>query len=159
MPRGPAQAKGSAKPLTASATGKRLPGKGKTVVAHGGVRKPYRKRPGTAALQEIRQLQSGKKKLDHLIPLVHIERVAREIVGEVAASDDGLRLEGGVVDILREVAEVYMTEMFRQGVTYMAHAKRKMIHPSDIRLSPIATSLFEQLDEQIANQATGTPSL
>lgn len=123
----------------------------KAAAAEGAVKKKRRWKSGTVALREIKRYQSGTERL---IPRANFDRVVRDIVADYSFNpSEPLRLQAGVVDTLQEVTEVILAGMFNKSVIYMAHAKRKMIYPTDIRLNPATEELFKQKDAQQGAEA------
>nr|XP_051211547.1 histone H3.3-like [Lolium perenne] len=97
---------------------------------HGcGDRKPYRYRPGTVALREIRKYQKGT---DFLIKKLPFQRLVRE-VGQNLKVD--LRFQNHALLALQEAAEAYLVGLFQDTNLCATHAKRITILPKDIRLA------------------------
>ena len=79
----------SASPVTHTSAGKKP-------------RKPHRYRPGTVALREIRRQQ---KNTDRLLPALAVERLVRELSGEVTEGRDPMRFSKDALLALQEGAE------------------------------------------------------
>ena len=95
----------------------------------GGVKKPYRYRPGTAALREIRKHQ---KTTDLLIKKAPFQRLASEIGQDFKK---GLMYRATAVLALQESAEAYLVGMYEDTNLCTIHAKRVTIMPKDIQLA------------------------
>ena len=97
----------------------------------GGVKKPHRYRPGTAALREIRRFQ---KTTDLLIRKAPFQRVVREITQNLFPNKD-LRFQSLAVLALQEASEAYMIGMFDDTNLCALHAKRVTLMPRDMLLA------------------------
>ena len=95
----------------------------------GGVKKPYRYRPGTVAIREIRRYQ---KTTDLLIKKLPFQRLVREIAQDFKSD---LRFQGSSVLALQESAEAYLVDLFEDTGLCTVHAKRVTIMPKDIQLA------------------------
>ncbi|VDN99362.1 unnamed protein product [Rodentolepis nana] len=95
----------------------------------GGVKKPYRFRPGTVALREIRRYQ---KSTELLIRKVPFQRLVREIAQEY---QNDLRFQATAVDAIQEAAEAYMIGLFEDTNLCAIHAKRVTIMAKDMQLA------------------------
>ena len=69
--------------------------------ATGGVKKPYRYRPGTVALREIRRYQKSTELLIRKLPF---QRIVREIAQDFKTD---LRFQSSAVLTLQEASEAY----------------------------------------------------
>jgi histone H3 len=95
----------------------------------GGVKKPYRYRPGTVALREIRRYQ---KSTDLLIRKFPFQRLVRKIAHDFKSD---LRFQGSAVLALQEAAEAYLVGLFEDTNLCAIHAGRVTIMPKDIQLA------------------------
>ena len=89
--------------------------------------RPYRLRPGTKALREVRKLQ---KTTHMVIPRIPFERIVREVLQDFSSNK---RLSSGSIQALQEAAETYLTEMLREGNNYAIHAKRTTVSIADLQ--------------------------
>ena len=94
-----------------------------------GVKKPFRYRPGTVALREIRRYQ---KSTDLLIKKKPFQRVVKEIARELGGD---LRFQSTAVMALQEATEAYMVGIFEDANLCAIHARRVTIMPKDIQLA------------------------
>lgn len=78
-------------------------------VAHGGVRKPHRFRPGTVALREIRRYQKGTELLLRKRPF---QRLVREITQEYRPDT---RYSARSLEVLQEGTEAELIELMRDA--------------------------------------------
>ena len=72
-----------------------------------GGQQPVRRRPGVAALQEIRRLQ---RSTDLLVPKLPFSRLVREIAGEVGGLE--LKFQSVALMALQEATEAYLVTLF-----------------------------------------------
>ncbi|GAA5871204.1 hypothetical protein JCM3774_006822 [Rhodotorula dairenensis] len=94
-------------------------------------RKPYRYRPGTVALREIRRYQ---KTTELLIRKAPFQRLCREIA--INISMNGIcRWQGSAIQALQEAAEHYLVDLFSDCNLCALHAKRVTIQPKDMTLA------------------------
>ena len=103
--------------------------KSKPIIMTGGVRKPYRYRPGTIALREIRRYQ---KTADLLIPRLPFQRLIREIMQTFKIN---IRIQTAALLALHEAAEAYLVGLFEDSNLCALHAKRVTIMPRDVQLA------------------------
>lgn len=101
----------------------------KSAPSDGGVKKPYRYRPGTVALREIRRYQ---KTTELLIQKLPFQRFVREIAQEFKTD---LRYQGLAILALQEAAESYLVGLFEDTQLCAIHGKRVTIMPKDIQLA------------------------
>uniref|UniRef100_A0A914P042 Histone H2A/H2B/H3 domain-containing protein n=1 Tax=Panagrolaimus davidi TaxID=227884 RepID=A0A914P042_9BILA len=101
----------------------------KSPKATGGVMKPRRYRPGTAALREIRRYQKSCKLLIRKLPF---QRLVREIAQDFKLD---LRFQSSAILALQEAAEAYLVRLFEDTNLCAIHAKRVTIMPKDIQLA------------------------
>ena len=99
------------------------------VTTYGGVKKPYRYRPGTVALREIRAYQKSTELLIRKLPF---QRLVREIVQQNHGSQ--YRFQSTALLALQEASEDYLVNMFGQVNDIAIHGKRVTIKPKDIQL-------------------------
>ena len=102
----------------------------------GGVKKPYRYRPGTVALKQIRQYQKSTELLIRKLPF-------QQLVREIAADSEiitsplcgKVRFQSAAIMALQEAAEAYLIGLFEDTNLCAIHAKRVTIMPKDIQLA------------------------
>jgi histone H3 len=94
-----------------------------------GARRPYRYRPGTVALREIRRYQ---KSTDLLIRKLPFQRLVREIAQDFK---NDLRFQSTAILALQEAAESYLVSLFEDTNLCAIHAKRVTIMPKDLQLA------------------------
>ena len=94
----------------------------------GGVKTPYRFRPGTVALREIRKYQ---KSYDLLIRKLPFQRLVREISNDFKTD---LRFQGSATLALQEASESYLVGLFEDSNLLAIHGKRVTIQAKDIQL-------------------------
>jgi len=95
----------------------------------GVIKKPYRFRPGTVALREIRKYQKNTCTLMRKLPF---QRLVREIAQDFKAE---LRFQSHALAALQEASEAYMVGLFEDANLCCVHAKRVTIFPKDIQLA------------------------
>ena len=100
-------------------------GQGKLV----GIKKPFRYRPGTLALREIRKYQ---KSTDLLLRRRPFSYLVREIAQDYRSD---LRFQASAIVALQEASETYLTELFEDTNLLAIHARRVTIMPKDMRLA------------------------
>ncbi|XP_043709922.1 histone H3-like centromeric protein HTR12 [Telopea speciosissima] len=93
-------------------------------------RKPYRHRPGTVALREIRQFQKSYKLL---IPAAPFIRTVREISTFFAPGVTRWAAEALVA--LQEAAEDYLVHLFEDAMLCAIHARRVTLMQKDWALA------------------------
>lgn len=126
---------GSGRPRVGSRGGSRRSGGSGTgtgtrrVATTGGVKKPFRYRPGTVALREIRRYQ---KSTELLIRKEPFNRLVREIAQDFKTD---LRFQANAVLALQEASEFYLVHLFEDTNLCAIHAKRVTIMPKDIQLA------------------------
>ena len=103
----------------------------KTPQQPGGIRKPYRFRPGTIAKKEIRKYQNSTKLL---IPKAAFQRLVREVV-QKCPQTNGFRFQSVALLALQEAAEHYMVGILKDSQMAAEHSKRKTVFKSDIALA------------------------
>ncbi|CAG2121894.1 unnamed protein product, partial [Medioppia subpectinata] len=92
-------------------------------------RRPYRHRPGTIALKEIRRYQ---RTTELLVPRLPFQRLVREIAADLK---DDLKFQSAALSCLQEAAEAYLVGLFEDTNLCAIHARRVTIMPRDIQLS------------------------
>ncbi|XP_042477000.1 histone H3-like centromeric protein HTR12 [Macadamia integrifolia] len=98
--------------------------------ARQGQRKPYRYRPGTVALREIRHFQKTYKLL---IPAAPFIRTVREI--SYFYSPTVTRWAAEALVALQEAAEDYLVHLFEDAMLCAIHAKRVTLMQKDWALA------------------------
>lgn len=93
------------------------------------IKKPYRYRPGTIALRQIRQYQ---KSTELLIAKQPFQRLVREIAQEFRSE---LRFQANAILALQEASESYLVGVFEDTNLCAIHAKRVTIMPKDLQLA------------------------
>eukprot|EP00741_Cyanophora_paradoxa_P001915 tig00000523_g1854.t1 len=101
----------------------------KRAIAASPVKKPYRYRPGTVALREIRKYQ---KTTDLLIRKLPFQRLVREITQDI---NPLLRFQSHAMLAIQTAAEAYLVGVFEDANLCAIHAKRVTIMPKDIQLA------------------------
>jgi len=101
----------------------------KSGIDFGGVKKPYRYRPGTVALREIRKYQKSTELFIRKLPF---QRLVREIARDFKID---LRFQSHAIMALQEATEAYCVYLFQDSNLCAIHAKRVTIFPKDIQLS------------------------
>jgi histone H3/H4 len=95
-----------------------------------GVRKPFRHRPGTVALREIRRYQ---RTTNFLIKKLPFSRLVREVLQysfiSINGKDTYLRVTGGALEALQQATEDFIIKMFEHTNSCAIHAKRITIQP------------------------------
>jgi len=94
-----------------------------------GVKKPFRFRPGTVALREIRKYQKGTELLLRKLPF---QRLVREIA---VGGKEGLRFQASAVLAIQEATEAHMVNLFADTCLCAIHGRRVTIMPKDIQLA------------------------
>ena len=97
--------------------------------ATGGLKKPYRYRPGTVSLREIRRYQRSTELLIRKLPF---QRLVREIAQDVKSD---LRFQSSAIEALHQSAESYLVGLFEDTNLCAIHAKRVTIMPKDLQLA------------------------
>ena len=100
-----------------------------TAPCTGGVKKPYRYRPGIVALREIRRYQKSTELLIRKLPF---QRLVREIAQDFRTD---LRFQSSAVVALQEASEAYLVGLFEDTNLCAIHAKRVTIMPKDVQLA------------------------
>ncbi|KAF2181288.1 histone H3 [Zopfia rhizophila CBS 207.26] len=95
----------------------------------GGTKKPFRYKPGTVALREIRRYQ---KSHDLLIRKLPFQRLVREIAEEFRSN---MRFQSSAIGALQESAEAYLVSLFEATNLCALHAKRVTIQQKDMQLA------------------------
>ncbi|GAA6059914.1 hypothetical protein JCM10212_005297 [Sporobolomyces blumeae] len=93
-------------------------------------RRPYRFRPGTVALREIRKYQ---KTTDLLIRKLPFHRLVRAIAESVHGKP--YSWQASALHALQEASEHYLVDLFSDCNLCAIHAKRVTIQPKDMLLA------------------------
>ena len=120
-------ARKSAPPKATTGTGATK--KAKKSVPVSGVKKPYRFKPGTVALREIRKYQKSTELLIRRLPF---QRLVRELTQEYKAD---MRFQSTALQALQEASEAYLVGLFEDTNLCAIHAKRVTIMTKDIQLA------------------------
>jgi len=94
-----------------------------------GVKKPFKFRPGTVALREIRRYQKGTELLLRKLPF---QRLVREIAAE---GKENLRFQASAVLAMQEATEAHMVNLFADTCLCAIHGRRVTIMPKDVQLA------------------------
>lgn len=89
---------------------------------------PHR-RPGTAALREIRRYQRSTELLIRKRPF---QRLVQEVAQRV---NRDVRFQASTVLALQEASEAYLVGLFEEANLAAIHARRVTIRPQDIQLA------------------------
>jgi histone H3/H4 len=92
-------------------------------------RKPFKWRPGTVALREIRRYQ---KSYDPILAFAPFSRLVREIGQDFHTY---IRFSRTAIEAIREAVEAYLVWVFEYANLAAIHAKRVTIFPRDIWLA------------------------
>ena len=98
--------------------------------AVGKVKKPYRYRPGTVALRQIRKYQKSTELLIRKLPF---QRLVKEVCRDLFKTID-YRFQSTAVLALQEAAEGFLVSMFDDVNCIAIHGKRITIYKTDIQL-------------------------
>ena len=110
------------------------------VTTYGGVKKPYRYRPGTVALREIRAYQKSTELLIRKLPF---QRLIREIVQQKHGGQ--YRFQSTALLALQEASEDFLVHMFGQVNDIAIHGKRVTIKPRDVQLWKRITGFYDKI--------------
>ena len=94
----------------------------------GGVKRPFRWRPGTVALREIRKCQKTTELLIRKLPF---SRLVREIAQDIKTD---LRFQAQAIGAL-EAAEAYLVGLLEDTNLCAIHTRRVTIMPKDVQLA------------------------
>ena len=97
----------------------------------GGVKKPYKFRPGTVALREIRKYQ---KSTDLLIRKLPFQRLVKEISQDFKRGE-GYRHQRRGAEALQEGCESFLTCLFEDSQLCSLHGKRVTVQLKDMNLA------------------------
>lgn len=97
----------------------------------GGVKKPYKFRPGTVALREINKYQKSTELLMAKLPF---QRLVREIAQDFKKRE-GYRYQGHAVEALQEGSESFLTGLFEDSQLCSLHSKRVTVKCVDMQLA------------------------
>ena len=101
----------------------------KSAPASGGMKKPYRYRPGTVVLRDIRRYQNSTELLIRKKPF---QRLIREIVQDYMTD---IWFQPRTFMVLQEASEAYLVGLFKDTNSCAMHAKRVTIMPEDMKLA------------------------
>lgn len=93
------------------------------------IRKPYKHKPGTVALREIRKQQ---KRTDTVLPKASFQRLVREL--SINFKSD-LRFEREALLALQEAAESHLVNMFQHSHNLAIYTGRKTLRKTDVEMS------------------------
>ena len=96
----------------------------------GKVKKPYRYRPGTVALRQIRKYQKSTELLIRKLPF---QRLVKEVVRELFPTAN-YRFQSTAVLALQEASESFLVSMFDDVNCIAIHGKRVTIQVKDIQI-------------------------
>ena len=99
----------------------------------GGVKKPFRYRPGTVALREIRKYQTST---ETLIPKLTFQRLVKEVM-QTECHRRGIeckRVQSTALLAMQEATEQYITELFCNSQMAAIHGKRQTVKCEDMRI-------------------------
>nr|BAC79432.1 histone H3 like protein [Turritis glabra] len=119
-------------PTTSPATGRKKRAKrAKQAMPQGSQKKPYRYKPGTIALREIRYFQ---KNTNLLIPAASFIREVRSITHALAPPQIS-RWTAEALVALQEAAEDYLVGLFSDSMLCAIHARRVTLMRKDFELA------------------------
>ncbi len=98
----------------------------------GGIKRPFRYKPGSVALREIRKYQRSTELLIRKTPF---QKLVREITESVSDQKDRYRFQSSALNALQEAAETYIVELFESAQLCAIHSKRVTVMPKDILLA------------------------
>ena len=93
------------------------------------IKVPFRFRPGTVALREIRKYQKSTALIINKQPF---QRLVKEIGQHFFPL---LRFQASAISIIQEASEAYLVSLFEDTNLCAIHAKRVTIMPKDIQLA------------------------
>ena len=93
-------------------------------------KKPYRYRPGTVALRQIRKHQKSTELLIRKLPF---QRLVKEVVRELFPTAN-YRFQSTSVLALQEVSESFLVSMFDDVNCIAIHGKRVTIQVKDVQI-------------------------
>ncbi len=96
----------------------------------GKVRKPYRHKPGTVALQNIKKLQRA---IGWQLPHAVFKRMVRQVLYEEGMYH--LRFERMAIKSLHDILEARVIERFRTAQNLAVHRGNKSIRMPDFKLA------------------------
>lgn len=106
-----------------------------------GVKNKRKNRPGMGIIKEIRKLQTGKVK--KMTSGAAFERLLRELISDLVPT--GLRVKKIAIVALKEIAELYMTDVFEKASVMAWHAHRVSIKPIDVKLGMLMENNSETM--------------
>jgi histone H3 len=96
----------------------------------GKVKKPFRYRPGTVALRQIRKYQKSTELLIRKLPF---QRLVKEVVQDLF-KNESYRFQSTAVLALQEASESFLVSMFDDVNCIAIHGKRVTIQVKDIQI-------------------------
>ena len=108
--------------------GKKCRGGKKPRVPKGTVKKPFRYRPGTVALREIRKYQKSTELLIRKLPF---QRLVKEVCRDLFKTEN-YRFQSTALLALQEASEIFLVSMFDDVNCIAIHGKRVTIQVKDI---------------------------
>jgi histone H3 len=97
----------------------------------GGIKRPYRYRPGTVALREIRRYQKSTK---ILIPKLPFSRFIREVAGTLYPTK-AFRFQASAINAVQQATEAFAVTLFEDANLCAIHAKRQTVMKKDFELA------------------------
>ena len=97
----------------------------------GGIKRPYRYKPGTVALREIRRYQ---KSTELLIPKMPFSRLVRELTTTMYPSRV-VRFQASALDAIHHATEAFAVTVFEDANLCAIHAKRQTVMKKDFDLA------------------------
>ena len=110
--------------------GNKLRGGKKPRRPKGRVKKPFRCRPGTVALRQIRKYQKSTELLIRKFPF---QRLVKEVVQDLFKTES-YRFQSTTVLSLQEASESFLVSMFDDVNCIAIHGKRVTIQCKDIQI-------------------------
>ena len=95
----------------------------------GGVKKPFRYRPGTVALRQIRKYQKTTELLIRKLPF---NRLVREVAQEFKQP---LHFRAEAIHAMQEASEAFLVGLFEDSNLCAIHGKRVTMMPKDLKLA------------------------
>ena len=96
----------------------------------GKVKKPFRYRPGTVALRQIRKYQKSTELLIRKLPF---QRLVKEVVKDLFKTES-YRFQSTALLALQEASEGFLLSMFDDVNCIAIHGKRVTIQVKDIQI-------------------------
>lgn len=102
----------------------------KRQVVGGAEKQKRRRKPGKAALQEIRKIQ---KCTTNLLRKAPFQRLVREVLQDSDSKE--WRVQESAFNALQEAVEQFATDLFEQSNLCAIHGKRVTVAPADLQLA------------------------